>query len=238
MDSLSFEETLERIEGFIQTGKPHHHVAVNVDKLIKVRSDPQLRQIVERSDLISVDGQPVVWASRLLGNRVKALVTGIDLMEALVARSAQRGWRVYFLGARAEVVARVADLYPRRYPGLQVAGARDGYWAAGDEDAVVASIRATRPHILFVGISSPKKEYFIHRHLRQLNVPFVMGVGGSFDIAAGVTRRAPRWLRQVGFEWFWRLLQEPRRMWRRYLVDDMKFLKLVAQELVGGRSSR
>jgi N-acetylglucosaminyldiphosphoundecaprenol N-acetyl-beta-D-mannosaminyltransferase len=237
MDSLTFDETLERIEGFIKTGRPHQHVAVNVDKLIKVRSDPGLRRIVEGCDLISVDGQPVIWASRLLGSPVRGRVTGIDLMEALVARSAVRGWGTYFLGARAEVVARVAEHYLRKYAGLRVAGFRDGYWTGEEEGAVVASVREARPDILFVGISSPRKEYFINRHLGALGVPFVMGVGGSFDVVAGVTRRAPQLLRRIGFEWFWRLLQEPRRMWRRYLVDDMAFIRLVTRELMRRRST-
>src|SRR5882762_8440087 len=119
MDNLTFEETFERIDQLIQTGTPHHHVALNVDKVVKVQADPQLRQIIEHADLISVDGQPVVWASRLLGRPLKQRVTGIDLMEALVDRSARRGWSVYFLGARPEVVSGVADRYSREYPGLR-----------------------------------------------------------------------------------------------------------------------
>src|SRR6266487_697927 len=126
IDNLSLDETLDRVEEFIRTGEPHQHMAVNVDKLMKVRADPRLREIVERCDLISVDGQPLVWASRLLGKPVKARVTGIDLMEALVARAARKGWRPYFLGARSEIFARLIDQYHRRYPQLEIAGARDG----------------------------------------------------------------------------------------------------------------
>ncbi len=235
MDNLPFDETLEQVERFVQSGRPHFQMSINVDKLLKVRSDPQLRQVVEQCDLISVDGQPVVWASRLLRQPVRARVTGVDLMEALVARSARQGWRVYFLGARADVVARVTDRYRRRYPELQIAGSRDGYWAAAEEASVVDSIRRASPHILFVAMSSPKKEYFMQRYVQRLNVPFVMGVGGTFDIIAGVTRRAPRWVQALGFEWLWRFAQEPRRMWKRYFVDDMRFLKVVAQEFMKSR---
>jgi len=231
IDNLSLDETLDRVEEFIRTGEPHQHMAVNVDKLMKVRADPRLREIVERCDLISVDGQPLVWASRLLGKPVKARVTGIDLMEALVARAARKGWRPYFLGARSEIVARLIDQYHRRYPQLEIAGARDGYWDVAEEAVVVETIRSTKPDILFVAMSSPKKEFFIQQHLLRLDIPFVMGVGGSFDVIAGFTRRAPRLFRTMGLEWFWRFVQEPRRMWKRYFVDDLKFVKLLIQAL-------
>jgi len=232
IDNLSFDETLKRIAQLVEGGGQHYHVSINVDKLLKVRSEPVLRDIVERADLLSVDGQPLLWASRLLGKPLKARVTGIDLMEALVRQSAEKGWRVFFLGARPDVVVRVTERYRHEFPELRIAGSRDGYWAATEESGVVETIRSAKPDVLFVAMSSPKKEHFIQRHLGRLAVPFVMGVGGSFDVIAGVTRRAPRWVREMGCEWFWRFLQEPRRMWKRYFVKDMRFLAVVAREFI------
>lgn len=235
IDNLSFEETLECIEGFVENGGNHYQISINVHKLLNYRSDPAMREVVERADLLSVDGQPVLWASYLLGTPLKARVAGIDLMEALITRSAKRGWRVFFLGARPEVVERVTDRYRREFPELRIAGSRDGYWTSAEEKGVVDAVHAAEPDVLFVAISSPKKEHFIRQHLERLNVPFVMGVGGSFDVMAGITRRAPRWVRHIGFEWFWRFLQEPRRMWRRYFVEDMRFLLVLASELIKRR---
>ncbi len=232
VDNLDMEETLGVVEGFIRSGRPHQHVVINVDKIVKASRDPVLRQIINDCDLINADGMPVVWASRLLGKPLKERVTGVDLFEALMARAAEKGWRVFLLGAREEVVSGVAHLYPARYPGLTLAGYRNGYWKPEDEDRVVAEIAATRPDILFVAISSPKKEAFLARYQAAMKVPFAMGVGGTFDVAVGLVKRAPVWMQKAGLEWFYRFLQEPRRMFRRYFIDDMAFVALFAREWV------
>ena len=232
VDNLDMEESLAVVEGFIRSGRPHQHVVVNVDKIVKASRDPGLRRIINDCDLINADGMPVVWASRLLGKPLKERVTGVDLFEALMARAAEKGWRVFLLGAREEVVSGVAHLYPARYPGLTLAGYRNGYWKPEDEDRVVAEIAATRPDILFVAISSPKKEAFLARYQAAMKVPFAMGVGGTFDVAVGLVKRAPVWMQKAGLEWFYRFLQEPRRMFRRYFIDDMAFVALFAREWV------
>ena len=232
VDNLDMEESLAVVEGFIRSGRPHQHVVVNVDKIVKASRDPGLRRIINDCDLINADGMPVVWASRLLGKPLKERVTGVDLFEALMARAAEKGWRVFLLGAREEVVSGVARLYPARYPGLTLAGYRNGYWTPGEEEKVVADIAATRPDILFVAISSPKKEAFLARYQAAMKVPFAMGVGGTFDVAVGLVKRAPVWMQNAGLEWFYRFLQEPRRMFRRYFIDDMAFVALFAREWV------
>ncbi len=232
VDNLNMEETLGVVDGFIRSGRPHQHVVVNVDKIVKASRDPALRQIINDCDLINADGMPVVWASRLLGKPLKERVTGVDLFEALMARAADKGWRVFLLGAREEVVGGVARLYPARYPGLTLAGYRNGYWKPDEEEQVVAQIAAARPDILFVAISSPKKEAFLARYQAAMKVPFAMGVGGTFDVAVGLVKRAPVWMQNAGLEWFYRFLQEPRRMFRRYFIDDMAFVALFAREWV------
>lgn len=236
IDNLSMEETLRTIEGFIHTGRPHQHVVVNVDKLVKASRDPELRQIINDCALINVDGMPVVWASRLLGKPLKERVAGVDLFEALMRRAGEKGWRVFLLGAKEEVVGKVAATYQRKYPKLVLAGYRNGYWKGEAEEAqVVEQIRAARPDLLFVAISSPKKEQFLGRYQAEMKIPFAMGVGGTFDVAIGHVKRAPVWMQKSGLEWFYRFLQEPRRMFRRYFIEDMAFLRLLVKEAVSGR---
>jgi N-acetylglucosaminyldiphosphoundecaprenol N-acetyl-beta-D-mannosaminyltransferase len=226
VDNLTLAETVDRVEEMIRRGPTHQHVVVNVDKIVKLQRDPALREAILGCDLINADGQPIVWASRLLGRALKERVTGIDLFGALIDRCGERGFRPYLLGARQEVVDKVAALLQ---PKVKLAGWRNGYW--DDDAAVVAQIRQAKPDLLFVAMSSPKKELFLKRWKDQLQVPFVMGVGGTFDVVAGLVSRAPKWMQAGGLEWLYRLGQEPRRMWRRYLVEDMPFFWLLIKEV-------
>jgi N-acetylglucosaminyldiphosphoundecaprenol N-acetyl-beta-D-mannosaminyltransferase len=236
IDNLSMEETLARIGEFIRSGQPHQHVVVNVDKLVKASRDPGLRRIINECALVNVDGMPVVWASRLLGKPLKERVAGVDLFEALMRRASEAGWRVFLLGAKEDVVAEVAATYRRRYPGLVVAGWRHGYWhGEAEEAAVAAQVRESKADLLFVAISSPKKEQFLGRWQECMRIPFAMGVGGSFDVAIGRVRRAPPWMQRAGLEWFYRFLQEPRRMFRRYFIDDIAFIWLFVKEMAHAR---
>lgn len=236
IDNLSMEETLQTIEGFIASGLPHQHVVVNVDKLVKASRDEQLRRIINECALINADGMPVVWASRLLGKPLKERVAGVDLFEALIVRAAEKGWRIFFLGAKEEVVLAVKNMYARQYPKLAIAGYRNGYWKAEEEDAVADQIAQAKADLLFVAISSPKKEQFLAKHQARIQIPFAMGVGGTFDVVTGKVKRAPMWMQSAGLEWFYRFLQEPRRMFRRYFIDDMAFFGLFIKEAL--RSSK
>ncbi len=230
IDNLTMEQTLQRVEQFIAAGTPHQHVVLNVDKLVKASRAPALRRIINDCALISADGMPVVWAARLLGKPLKERVAGIDLFESLMVRAAQRGWRVFLLGAREDVVCRVRALYQQRYPALRIAGHRNGYFSAHEADAVAEQIAASGAELLFVAIGSPYKEQFLATYQARMRVPFAMGVGGSFDVAAGLVKRAPRWMQRAGLEWFYRFLQEPRRMFRRYFIDDLAFVWLFLKE--------
>ncbi|WP_229427184.1 WecB/TagA/CpsF family glycosyltransferase [Massilia atriviolacea] len=230
MDNLTMEETLQKVEGFIAAGTPHQHVVVNVDKLVKANRDPELRRIINECALINVDGMPVVWAARLLGKPLKERVAGVDLFEALMKRAAEKGWRVYLLGAREEVVSDVKRIYEKKYAGMTLAGYRNGYWKPEEEAGVVEQIAAAKADLLFVAISSPKKEHFLGQYQAQMKIPFAMGVGGTFDVAVGRVKRAPLWMQKSGLEWFYRFLQEPRRMFRRYFIDDMGFIWLFLKE--------
>ncbi len=230
IDNLSMEETLGVIEGFIKSGLPHQHVVVNVDKLVKANRDAELRRIINECALVNVDGMPVVWASRLLGKPLKERVAGIDLFEALMKRSAEKGWRVFLLGATEEVVSLAKQIYEQKYPGLTVAGYRNGYWNQEEELDVVRQIKDAQADLLFVAISSPKKEHFLGRYQAEMKIPFAMGVGGTLDVATGKVKRAPVWMQENGLEWFYRFLQEPGRMFNRYFIEDMAFFVLLAKE--------
>jgi N-acetylglucosaminyldiphosphoundecaprenol N-acetyl-beta-D-mannosaminyltransferase len=223
VDGITLEEAVRRCEAFIAGGSPHQLAVVNAAKLVKMDDDPELAAIVRAADLVLADGMSVVWAARLLGRGLPERVTGIDLMDRLVGRAAELGYRVFFLGAEAEVCRRVVSRYRARYPGLAVAGWRDGYFAQEEEAALCEQIRRARPDILLVAMGTPAKERWIHRHLHELGVPVCHGVGGSFDVVAGRVRRAPRLVQNAGGEWLWRLFQEPRRLWRRYLATNGRF---------------
>lgn len=223
IDALSMEETLERISEIIQKRQLTQHVVVNVAKLMYMQHDPELRDIVNGSGLINADGAGVVMGAKMLGVDIPERVTGIDLMQRLVDHANVNKYRIFFLGAEEDVVRDVVATYKRRYPGLQICGYRNGFFSPSDELAVAKQVRDARPDILFVAMSSPKKEKFINQYMEMMDVPFVMGVGGSFDVVAGKVRRAPLWMQNSGLEWMYRLGQEPGRMWKRYLVTNAEF---------------
>lgn len=229
--ALDMRGALARIDDFIRARTPHYNIAINAAKIVSYRDDASLRDAVDHADLLTMDGQSVVWAARALGQPAPARVAGVDLMMALLGHAAARGYAVYLLGAKQDVVETCVARARAQHPGLQIAGYRNGYFTADDEADIVAAIRDARPDILFLGFGSPKKEQFMKAHYRALDVPFVMGVGGSFDVLAGKVSRAPQWMQRTGLEWSHRLLQEPGRMWKRYLISNTKFVSLVARDL-------
>jgi N-acetylglucosaminyldiphosphoundecaprenol N-acetyl-beta-D-mannosaminyltransferase len=230
LDLVTMKETVEAALETIESGRFAQHGALNAAKIVRLRSDTTLRDAVAGCEIITADGQAVVWAGRLLGLPVPERVTGIDLMATLLAAADDRGLRVYLLGARPDVVAEVAALVAEQYPGADVVGSRDGYFDAHEEPAVVTAIAATRPHLLFVAIESPKKELFLAAHRAAFGACFAVGVGGTFDVLAGRKSRAPALAQKAGLEWLFRLLQEPRRLGTRYLVGNSRFIALVARE--------
>jgi N-acetylglucosaminyldiphosphoundecaprenol N-acetyl-beta-D-mannosaminyltransferase len=237
IDRLDMQGTLDAIEAVIARGEFTQHMAINAAKLVTMHDDAKLTRIVDDCGLVNADGQAVVWASRMLRDPLPERVAGIDLMHELLALAELRGYRVFFLGARAEVLAAAVEKIRALHPGLLIAGERHGYFGDDEELAVCEQIRASRADILFVAMSSPRKEYFLGEHGPSLGAPFVMGVGGSIDVIAGITRRAPRTMQKLGLEWLFRLLQEPRRMFRRYALTNYRFTVLVARALVTGQAS-
>lgn len=238
IDALTLEGTVERIERWVGSGRIAQHGCVNAAKLVRLQRDAALRDALADCDIVTADGQPVVWASRLLGTPLPERVAGIDLMEALLERARIRAYRVYLLGARREVVERASAEIRRRHDGIAIVGFHHGYFPPEDEVAIVDRIAEAEPDLLFIALETPQKELFLARHRDRLKVPFAMGVGGAFDVLAGRRRRAPRWARRLGLEWAFRFAQDPRRLARRYLVGNSRFVALVLGELARIRISR
>ena len=229
MDISTMEEIVSIIENRITKNVFTQHVVVNVAKLINMRTDFALRNSVETCDIINIDGMGVVLGARFLGHNVPERVAGVDLFYELLAMSAEKKFSVFLLGAKDDVVTKTAEKVQQLYPGLKIAGYHHGYFW-DDEAAMVEKIRQSGAQLLFVAITSPKKENFINRWKDQLGVNFVMGVGGTFDVVSGEVKRAPLWMQNWGLEWLYRVIQEPGRMWKRYLTTNTKFAFLLINE--------
>lgn len=232
IDCLTMTETLAAIETALRERTLLLHVCLNVAKFVAMRSNQELDRDVRASHLISVDGMGIVWAARLLGIAVPERVSGVDLMDRVLALCAAKGYRPYFLGATPAVLDGALAAARTRYPCLAIAGARNGYFGPDDEQTVVEAIRASHADCLFIGMPTPIKERFLNRYRDGLGIPFIMGVGGSLDVLAGHVRRAPRWAQAIGCEWLWRMLQEPRRLGPRYVKTNAAFAGILAKAVL------
>jgi N-acetylglucosaminyldiphosphoundecaprenol N-acetyl-beta-D-mannosaminyltransferase len=236
VDPLTMEEALDWCVEACRTGRRARILlTANASHLVAMRDDPALREAAGAADLVTADGMSLVWAGRLLGCPVPERVAGIDLMENLLRVAPQHGLRVFLLGAKAAVLERMVERCRREHPGLELAGWRDGYFPPSEHEAVVRQIAESGADILFVAMPSPFKDVWCERHRDRFGVKLIMGVGGAFDVLAGAVPRAPRWMQAAGLEWAWRLMLEPRRLWRRYLVGNGRFLWLVLRDRFGGR---
>jgi len=215
--------------------KPHTLLTMNAALLVMMRDDPALARACRAGDLIVADGLPVVWATRLFGAGLPERVAGVDLMVALLERGGRDRLRVFYLGAKEEIVTTLAQKSAEMFPGLTVAGHRNGYFKEHEHQAIVEQIRASDADMLFVGMPSPFKEVWTERHRNELGVPVIMGVGGSFDVVSGFVRRAPASMQRTGMEWAWRLMMEPRKMWKRYLVTNTLFVARTAHAAIRHR---
>ncbi len=238
VDAVTTGQALDIVDRAIRERSGLHIGVVNAAKLVNMRRDSELRADVLSSDLILADGMAVVWASRVLRRSLPERVTGIDLMLGILGRGDARGYRVYCLGASDEVSRTVEQRIAEEFPGVRIVGRQHGYFTEEDEPGVAAAIKDSRPDVLLVAMTSPRKERFLARWSRELEVPVTHGVGGSFDVFAGKVARAPKGWQRAGLEWLYRVLQEPRRLWRRYLVTNTLFCLMVAGELLRPRTAR
>ena len=235
VDPLTMSETLQRCEELISM-RNKQHVVINAAKVVAASESVELRQIINSCDLVNADGMSVVWAAKLLGKDLPERVAGIDLMFELVQLSKQKGFSIFLLGAEETVSETVFSSF--QASGANVIGRRNGFWSQGDEAELVDEIASKAPDILFIAIPSPQKEIFLSQHLGRLNCGLVVGVGGSFDVVAGKVVRAPKVLQRMGLEWTIRLIQEPRRMFLRYLKGNSKFIWLVIKAIRTSKPSK
>ena len=223
VDRFDMDQTVAAARDLIASGGVHHVMGVNAIKIVEAYEDPRVAEFCREATIVSPDGQSVIWASKILGDPLPGRVAGIDLMQELVKLSAREGQKIYLLGATDAVVRAAASRF--RAQGANIVGWHDGYWRRVRSDAEMADVIAShRPDILLVGVPSPMKEEFISENMERMKASLCVGVGGSFDVVAGVVRRAPLFVQRMGMEWFYRFLQEPRRLLKRYLVGNAKFI--------------
>ena len=230
IDALTMQETIDKVEKYINNKSPLHLMGVNADKLNLCQKDQRLNEIVKKSEIINADGASVILASKYLGTPLPERVAGIDLMQELLKLSNQKAYTVYFFGAKQEVLDDMLLNFAHRYPQLQVVGQRNGYFSEDELETIELDIQEKQPDIVFIGITSPKKEYIVQDMLdKGLNSVF-MGVGGSFDVLSGHISRAPEWMQNMNLEWLFRVANEPRRLFKRYFVGNLEFINRIRKE--------
>lgn len=233
VDVLTMQQTIQLVDDAIQNDHKINHVVINAGKVVSMQTDKQLLESVVSCDVINADGQAIVWGARILGSHLPERVAGADLMQELVKLAAEKNYKCFFLGAKEDIVSEVVKKYTELYGSAIIAGFRNGYFNKEEEQNVAQQISESGAQLLFVAITSPKKENFMYAHRNLLSkVNFTMGVGGTFDVVAGFTKRAPKWMQDIGMEWFYRFAQEPKRMWKRYLVGNSKFIYLVMKQKI------
>jgi len=227
VDRVDLQSATARIAGYLEHGGPHQVATVNLDFLSLARRDAAFRRAINGADLAVADGMPLIWLARVRGRPIPGRVAGVDLVEACCRMAAERQLRVFILGALPQTAAAAATRLVAGYPGLRVAGTYSPSFGRRDiaEDAaIIRMIQESAPDFLFVALGAPRQDLWIREHLHELGDCVAIGVGCVVDLVAGSVRRAPRWMQRSGLEWVFRLAQEPRRLWRRYLLTDLPLL--------------
>ena len=231
IDNLTMDETLQAIDRLIQEDKNAYVVTPNVDHIVRLEKNSEFQEVYEHADLILADGKPLIWISKKYKTPIQEKISGSDLFPLLCKMATEKGYKMYFLGAAEGVVTKAAENLRNRFPGLEVVGTYSPPFGFEKDTAeiekIIRMIKTVKPHILVVGLGSPKQEKFILNYREQLKVPISLGLGASLDFEAGNIQRAPDWMSRNGLEWFYRFIHEPRRLFKRYFVDDMKIVKLI-----------
>ena len=242
VDRVTFDGALDSIAAMIRAGSGGAVFTPNVDHVVLADEDEAFRHAYEGADLALADGMPIVWASRLLGVPVPEKISGADLVPRLLDRAEAEGWRVFLLGGGEGVAAKAVERLRSTHPQLRVVGHAaprvDMSEPAAARRKIIEEVAATAPDVVLVGFGAPKQELFIEESLDALRPAVLLGIGASLDFIAGTVQRAPRWISELGLEWAYRLACEPRRLWRRYLVRDPRFLRIFARDLFAERRGR
>lgn len=228
IDHVDKQQTLQIIGQFIDSDKAHHIITANAEIVYQARNDDKRRQVINSADLVTADGAGIVWASKYLGQPLQERVTGIDLVDDICRISEEKGWRLYFVGAKQEVIERAVLNLLAKYPQCQIVGYHNGYFSKDEEKEIVEEIKAAKPDVLFAAMGVPKQDDWIIAHQETLKVPVAIGIGGCLDVISGNLKRAPKWMQKLGLEWLYRLLLQPSRIGRMMALP--KFVLAVRKE--------
>lgn len=230
IDNLTMYEAIDKAEELILKNKPSYVVTPNVDHIVKLEDDKEFQDVYKNANLILTDGMPLIWISKIKGNPIKEKISGSDFFPKLCERAAQKGYSIFLLGAAEGVASKAAENLKKKYNGLNIVGTYSpsyGFEKKADEiKEIIKMINETKPDILAVGLGAPKQEKFLYKYKNQLNVPISLAIGASIDFEAGNVKRAPKIMQNIGLEWFYRLCKEPKRMFKRYIIDDFKIFKI------------
>lgn len=241
-DNFSYEDLMQYIDTSIQSGESNYIVTCNVDHLMKLKKDEHFRQVYSEAGSVVADGMPLVWASQILRKPLKQRVSGADMLRELGGALEERGYRMFFLGAAEGVAEKAKQQMLTEFPRLQIVGTHSpsyGFERNEEEnERIIEMIRDAKPDIVWVGVGAPKQEKWIHNYHRRYGAALSIGIGATFDFLSGNVKRAPLRIQKLGLEWVWRLFQEPKRLWKRYLIEDMQFIGLLIKEMVKERGRR
>lgn len=237
IDSIDMAQAIAIVDQLVIEKQKSFLVTPNVDHIVSMQSDNEFWAIANKAVLVLPDGMPIIWAARWLGTPFKEKISGSDLFPKICKLAAEKNYKVYFLGGRDGAAAKSAHILKIKYPGLQVVGTYCPSLGFEKDDIenqkIINMIKKTKPDILFVGLGAPKQEKWIYKYKNQYQVPLSIGIGVSFEFISGIVKRAPKWMQDVGLEWFWRLMMEPVRLWKRYLIDDPIFFWLIFKQKMG-----
>ncbi|MDK0565288.1 WecB/TagA/CpsF family glycosyltransferase [Clostridium perfringens] len=230
VDNLTMDESLDRAEELILNKKPSYVVTPNVDHIVKLESDKEFQDVYKNADLILTDGMPLIWISKMKGTPIKEKISGSDFFPKFCERASKKGYSLFLLGAAEGVALKAADNLKEKYKGINIVGTYSPSYGFEKKDEeikeIIKMVNAVKPDILAVGLGAPKQEKFLYKYRNDLNVPISLAIGASIDFEAGNINRAPRWMQNCGLEWFYRLLKEPKRMFKRYIIDDLKIISI------------
>ncbi len=231
VNNLSMDESINAVEKLIHKDEKSYVVAVNVDVIMKIESDSELKELTDKADIVLVDGKPLIWISKIHKRPIKAKISGSDLVPKLCELAAERGYTMYILGGADGIAERAKEKLEKNLPGIKIVGiyAPPFGFEKNEEELIQINgmISEAQPDLLITCFGCPKQEKFIYRNMDKYDAKVSVSAGATVDFLAGNVKRAPKWMSEHGLEWFYRFLQEPKRMFKRYFVDDVKILKLV-----------
>ena len=231
VDNLTMDEAIYEIDKLIQRRRPGYVVTPNVDHIVKLEKDEEFKNVYKNADLILTDGMPLIWISKLKGNPIKEKVSGSDLFPKVCELASNKDYSIFLLGAAKGIADKAAENLKNKYEGLNIVGTYSPSYGFEKKiheiEKIIRIINECKPDILAVGLGAPKQEKFLYNYRDKLNVPISLAIGASIDFEAGNINRAPKWMQKSGLEWFYRLCKEPKRMFKRYIIDDIKILSIM-----------